>query len=40
VEGGEAEARSIVENDPSVIAGIFTFRLYPWHLISWEEYGK
>ncbi|OPY85027.1 MAG: hypothetical protein A4E72_02073 [Syntrophus sp. PtaU1.Bin208] len=40
VEGGEAEARSIVENDPSVISGIFTFRLYPWHLISWEKYGK
>ncbi len=40
VEGGEAEARSIAENDPAVKAGIFTFTLYPWHLISWEQYGK
>jgi uncharacterized protein len=40
VEGGEAEARAIAENDPSVITGIFTVTVYPWHLISWEQYGK
>jgi len=40
VEGGEAEARSIAENDPAVKAGLFTFTVYPWHLVSWENYGK
>lgn len=40
VEGGEEEARSIAENDPSVIAGIFTVTIRPWHLISWDRYGE
>jgi len=40
LEGGETEARAIAENDPAVTAGIFTITIYPWHLVSWEQYGK
>jgi len=40
LEGGEVEARSIAEQDPAVLAGIFTVTVHPWHLVSWEQYGK
>lgn len=40
VEGGEAEARAIAENDPAVLAGIFTVEVYPWHLVAWDSYGS
>lgn len=40
LEGGEAEARTIAENDPAVLAGIFTVTVFPWHHVSWEQYGS
>jgi len=38
VEGGAAEARAIADNDPAVLAGIFTAEIYPWHLVAWDSY--
>jgi uncharacterized protein YciI len=32
-----AAAKSIVENDPAVRAGIFVYQLHPWHLVDWEQ---
>jgi uncharacterized protein YciI len=32
-----AAAKSIVENDPAVRAGIFVYQLHPWRLVDWEQ---
>src|SRR6266567_5026437 len=36
----EAEARTIVANDPAVRSGIFVYELHPWKLQPWDELAK
>ena len=36
----EAEARTIVANDPAVRSGIFVYELHPWKLQPWDEFAK
>jgi uncharacterized protein YciI len=38
-ENDEA-ARAIVEADPAVVAGVFTFELHRWALVPWAELAK
>lgn len=33
-------AQQIVENDPAVLAGIFTFVLRQWNLVDWAAVDK
>ncbi|MBZ5603813.1 MAG: YciI family protein [Acidobacteriia bacterium] len=32
-----ADAKSIVEHDPAVINGIFSYDLHPWGLVDWQS---
>src|SRR6266496_3546018 len=36
----EAEARTIVANDPAVQSGIFVYEMHPWKLQPWDEFVK
>jgi len=36
----EAEARTIVANDPAVQSGIFVYEMHPWKLQPWDEFAK
>jgi YCII-related domain len=36
----EAEARTIVANDPAVRSGIFVYEMHPWKLQPWDEFAK
>jgi uncharacterized protein YciI len=36
----EAEAQTIVANDPAVRSGIFVYELHPWKLQPWDEFAK
>ena len=36
----EAEAKTIVTNDPAVKSGVFVYELHPWKLQPWEEFAK
>lgn len=36
----EAEAKSIVMEDPAVKSGIFVYEMHPWELKPWDEYAK
>jgi uncharacterized protein YciI len=36
----DAAARAIVDADPAVISGIFTFQLHRWALVPWAEIAK
>jgi uncharacterized protein len=36
----EAEAKTIVANDPAVKAGIFVYEMHPWKLQPWDELAK
>jgi uncharacterized protein YciI len=35
---GEEEAKTIINQDPSVIEGVFIYELFAWTLIPWESY--
>ena len=37
---GEAEAKTIADNDPSVTSRVFVYEMHPWRLISWDQYIK
>ena len=34
-----AQAEEIINNDPAVIAGVFTAKLHPWMRVNWDTYG-
>ncbi|MBO0695945.1 MAG: hypothetical protein J2P56_07565 [Verrucomicrobia bacterium] len=36
----EAEAQTIVANDPAVQSGIFVYEMHPWKLQPWDEFAK
>ena len=36
----EAEAKTIVANDPAVQSGIFVYEMHPWKLQRWDELAK
>ena len=36
----DASARAIVDADPAVTSGIFTFQLHRWALVPWAEVAK
>ena len=35
-----AEARSLVDGDPAVKAGIFAVEMHPWALVPWDSFLK
>jgi len=36
----QAEAQTIVANDPAVQSGIFVYEMHPWKLQPWGEFAK
>lgn len=36
----EHEARSVIEQDPAVIDGIFVAEAHPWYMVEWESFGQ
>lgn len=34
----EADARSIVDEDPAVKTGVFLYQIHPWRLVPWQEF--
>lgn len=34
----EAQARALVNADPAIVHGVFTYELHPWALVPWERY--
>jgi uncharacterized protein YciI len=34
----EEQARTIIQSDPAVADGVFTYTLHPWTLLPWERY--
>ena len=36
----EAEAKTIVANDPAVVSHIFVTEMHPWELVQWERLSK
>ena len=36
----QAEAQTIVANDPAVQSGIFVYEMHPWKLQPWDEFAK
>ena len=36
----EAEAHSIVRNDPAVSSGVFIYEIHPWKLQRWNDFAK
>jgi uncharacterized protein YciI len=38
--GDAGQARDLIQNDPAVKAGVFTFELHPRRLVPWEQHQK
>ncbi len=36
--GDATRARDLIQNDPAVKTGVFTYELHPWRLVPWEQH--
>lgn len=34
----ETQAKALLNADPAIVQGVFTYELHPWALVPWERY--